>query len=271
MPNLRGASVLLPAPANGVTMPDKIAVTRQLISSGANIHEINSVRRHLSQLKGGRLVEMCRAREIVSMIISDVPGNHLPDIGSGLTVEDPTSYAGAAEIMKRHNQWRQAPVRDKEHFRKGVQGVISETHKPGSPSFERVHNFIIADNNDACKAAERSFEGKKVPCTILSTSTELEARDMGKLLATFAAKAKSPSRTRMPRRAILIAGECSVRLRREGEGRRNQVVALSAVEEIEGLEGTVIAALGTDGIDGNSRAAGAIVDGNTAQRAKKET
>ena len=203
------------------------------------------------------------------MIISDVPGNHLPDIGSGLTVEDPTSYQEAVEIMKRHNQWREAPPRVREHLREGVRGSISETPKPGSPSFQRVHNLIIADNKNACKAAERSFEERKVHCTILSTSAELEARDMGKLLAIFAANPVPSSRILMPRRAILIGGECSVRVTGKGEGGRNQVVALSAVEEIEGLEGTVIAALGTDGIDGNSKAAGAIVDGNTAQRARR--
>ena len=188
-----GASALLPAPTKGITIQDKIVITHQLISSGANIHEINTIRRHLSQLKGGRLVEMCRAREIVSMIISDVPGNHLPDIGSGLTVEDPTWYQDAVNILKRHNQWQETPLRVREHLRKGVRGTISETPKPGSASFQRVHNFIIADNEVACKAAERSFEERKMPCTILSTSAELGARDMGRLLAAFAAKMKPSS------------------------------------------------------------------------------
>jgi glycerate-2-kinase len=212
---------------------------------------------------------MCRAREIVSMIISDVPGNHLPDIGSGLTAEDPTSYQDAVDILKRRDQWQETPLRVREHLRKGVRGAISETPKPGSASFQRVHNLIIADNEVACKAAERSFEERKIGCTILSTSAELGARDMGKLLAAFATKMRPSSQIYMPRGAILIGGECSVQVTGKGKGGRNQVVALSAVEEIEGLEGTVIAALGTDGIDGNSRAAGAIVDGNTARRAKR--
>ena len=169
-------------------------------------------------------------------------------------------------ILKRRDQWQETPLRVREHLRKEFAARSLRLPSGAVQVFNALHNLIIADNEVACKAAERSFEERKMPCTILSTSAELGARDMGRLLAAFAAKMKPSSRIHMPHGAILIGGECSVQVTGNGKGGRNQVVALSAVEEIEGLEGTVIAALGTDGIDGNSSAAGAIVDGNTARR-----
>jgi len=104
---------MLPAPADGITLSDKIKITETLVNSGANIHEVNAVRRHLASLKGGRLIELCRASRVLSLIISDVPGNRLPDIGSGLTVEDPTSYNDAVQILKHHHLWDKTPFRVK--------------------------------------------------------------------------------------------------------------------------------------------------------------
>jgi glycerate 2-kinase len=263
-----GASAMLPAPMEGITIHDKITMTGQLLRSAATIHETNTVRRHLSKLKGGRLIELCRASTILSLIISDVPGNHLPDIGSGLTAEDPTSYHDAVQVLRRHDLWQKTPSRIKNLLLNGVRGTIAETPKPGNPAFRRVHNVIIADNETACKAAQRALRRKKLQPRTLSTSVELEARDMGKLLATVAAK--SAIHADMFRRwnAMIVGGECVVRVAGRGEGGRNQEVALSAVKDIKGLDGCVIAAFGTDGIDGNTKAAGAIVDGNTARRAK---
>jgi len=262
-----GASAMLPAPAEGITIHDKMRITNKLVKSRATIHEINTVRRHLSRLKGGRLVELCRASAILSLIISDVPGDHLPDIGSGLTVEDPTSYHEAVEVLKHHNLWRKAPPSVRDHLLRGVHGTVTETPKPGNPKFQRVHNHIIANNEDACKAVQRALQKRSQRTRILSTSVELEASDMGRLLASIA---KSRIQADIYRRwnAMIAGGECVVRVTGKGKGGRNQEVALSAVTGIEGLDGNVIAAFGTDGIDGNTKAAGAIVDGNTARRAR---
>jgi glycerate 2-kinase len=264
-----GASATLPAPAEGITLQDKITITDQLVRSEVNIHEINAVRRHISQLKGGRLVELCRSSRIISLIISDVPGNYLPDIGSGLTAEDPTSYHDAIEVLRRHHLWEHAPSRVKDLLRKGVRGVVPETPKPGTPSFHRVDNIIIADNRTACAAAQRALRKRNLRTSILTNSVEMQARDLGQLLASVAHATRLDAPTLEHSRAMIVGGECVVRVTGKGKGGRNQEVALSAVEGVRGLDGTVIAAMGTDGIDGNTNVAGAIVDGNTASRASR--
>jgi glycerate 2-kinase len=264
-----GASAILPAPADGITINDKIAITSKLLKSSATIHEINTIRRHLSKLKGGRLVELCRASNILSLVVSDVPGNHLPDIGSGLTVEDPTSYQDAVQVLENHQLWHKTSSRVRNHLLRGARGSIRETPKPGNPDFQKVHNLIVADNKTACRAAQLALERRKLQPRILSTSIELEARGMGRLLANAAPQLGTHANIFGRCNALIAGGECVVNVTGKGNGGRNQEVALSALGGIEGLDGTAIAALGTDGIDGNTRAAGAIVDGNTAGRAKK--
>jgi len=264
-----GASAMLPAPAPGITLQDKITITNQLIRSEANVHEINIVRRHVSRLKGGKLVELCRCSRIVSFIISDVPGNYLPDIGSGLTVEDPSSYDDAISVLRRYHLWQSAPSRIRNYLRKGARGVIPETPKPGNPAFRRVHNIIIADNETACTAAERALRKRNLRTSVLTTKVEMHARELGQLLASVARASGSDLQRVKLSRAMILGGESVVRVTGKGKGGRNQEVALSAVEGISGLDGTVIAAMGTDGIDGNTQVAGAIVDGNTARRASR--
>jgi glycerate 2-kinase len=262
---------MLPAPAEGITISDKIAITRDLLKCGATIHETNTIRRHLSRLKGGRLVELSRASNVLSLLVSDVPGNHLPDIGSGLTVEDPTSYRDAVQVLEKHRLWYTAPRRVRNHLLNGLRGSIRETPKPGNPDFQRVHNFIIADSKTACTAAQLALTRRKMRSTILSTSIELESGRMGELLAKAALQSRIHDHISGRWNAVIAGGECVVNVTGKGKGGRNQQVALSTVTGIRGLDGTVVAALGTDGIDGNSTAAGAIVDGNTAGRAKKAT
>lgn len=262
-----GASAMLPSPAAGIPLQDKKRVTEELVKSRATIHEINTVRRHLSNLKGGRLVEQCRASTILSLIISDVPGNHLPDIASGPTTEDPTTYQDAIAVLKGHGLWNEIPQRVKNHLKRGLRGGISETPKPGSPGFRRVHNLIIADNRTACTAAKQALKANGVTATMLTCAAEMEARSMGKLLASIAIEYKRHPTPNS--RAIVIGGETTVEVKGKGIGGRNQETVLSAVDNLANLAGTVIAALGTDGIDGNSNAAGALVDGKSALRAKR--
>lgn len=263
-----GASAMLTAPQEGISLRDKQMVTELLVRSGTSIHEINTVRKHLSKLKGGRLANICRASTILSLIVSDVPGNRLTDIASGPTVEDPTTYNDAVEILKVHNLWDKVPERVRNHLTKGVKGEISETPKPGDPAFQGVHNIILADNRTACEAAKKSLEKNRVRPTILTSSTEMEAKSMGRLLASIALDHTTYGKARLRSDAVIIGGETTVQVKGEGIGGRNQETALSAVEHIADLDGCVIATLGTDGIDGTSEAAGAIADGKTAQRAK---
>jgi len=265
-----GASAMLPAPAKGITLQDKKRVTDELVKSRATIHEINTVRRHISSLKGGQLVRLSRASKILSLIISDVPGNILPDIASGLTVEDPTTFKDAMEVLQEHDLWSRVPRSVVSHLMIGARGGIPETPKPGDPIFKRVSNIIIADNRAACIAAKRLLATNKIPTKILTSSAETEARSMGKLLAAIATASKLHNDPINKTGAIIIGGETTVEVKGSGLGGRSQETVLSAVEGIAGLNGTVIAALGTDGIDGNSVAAGALIDGRTAQRAKRK-
>jgi len=259
-----GASSLLVAPPREVSLKEKSLLTSQLIRSNATIHEINTVRRHLSQLKGGRLAKKCPASIILSLIMSDVVGNSLQDIGSGLTAPDPTTYRDAVGVLKKHNLWNQVSQPITTHFEKGVRGRLAETVKPHDPTLRRVHNFIIADNHVACAAAALTLK-QQVSCKILTSSAETDAGCMGRLLASIATDSDFLRKDG----SLVIGGETTVTVRGTGIGGRNQEVVLSAVEQISGRLGTVVAAMGTDGIDGNSPAAGAIIDGNTLKRSEK--
>jgi glycerate-2-kinase len=243
-------------------------VTELLVKSRTSIHEINTVRKHLSKLKGGWLAKICRASTILSLIISDVPRNRLADIASGATVEDPTTYNDAVEILKAHNLWNHVSENIRNHLTKGLMGEIPETPKPGDPAFQRVHNVIIADNRTACEAVKKALGADRIQSTILTSCAEMEAKSMGRLLASVARDHTRHGNVVLRSGAVIIGGETTVQVKGEGIGGRNQETALSAVEPIADLDGCVITTLGTDGIDGNSKAAGAVTDGRTAQRAE---
>ena len=260
-----GASAMLPAPPPNIPLKDKISVTSRLIRSKASIHEINTVRRHLSRIKGGRLAELCHASTILSFIMSDVTGNPLHDIASGPTAPDPTSYLDAVEILRRHGIWNDSPRSVQAYLNRGLKGELPETPKGGSTVFRRVHNFIIADSYIACTGAKHAIEGRGVPASIVTSTVDMDAKCMAKLLTSIAA-----DRTRLLERgALIFGGETTVEVHGEGLGGRNQETALYAAERMVGLDGVVVAAMGTDGIDGHSSAAGAIVDGRTCERARR--
>lgn len=258
-----GASAMLPAPPSNIPLTDKTMVTSSLIRSKATIHEINTVRRHLSRIKGGRLAELCHTSTIISFIMSDVTGNPLHDIASGPTAPDPTSYHNAVEVLRKHGIWRNSPRTVKSHLTRGLKGELPETPKAGNPVFRQVHNFIIADSHIACTGAKHAIESRGAPASIVTSTVDMDARCMAKLLASIAA-----DKTRLRERgALIFGGETTVEVHGNGLGGRNQETALCAAENIAGLDGVVVAAMGTDGIDGHSSAAGAIVDGRTCERA----
>jgi glycerate 2-kinase len=264
-----GASAMLPAPVDGIALEDKRKLTKQLIESRASIHEINTIRRHLSELKGGRLVERCSAGTIISLIISDVSGNVLADIASGLTAPDPTKFRDAVNVLKKLNLWGVAPQSVKLHLVQGLRGRIPETPKPGNLIFKRTYNSIIADNRTACEAAKKALQKRRIRSAILTSSLNMEAQSLGSLLASIAVESARFHRPLRGSDALILGGETTVEVRGSGKGGRNQETALSAVERIAGLQGIVVAALGTDGIDGNSPAAGAMVDGRSKMRASQ--
>ena len=263
-----GASSLLPAPVPGITLADKQKTTRELLRCGASIREINTVRKHLSRIKGGRLAEMTKAT-IVTLILSDVLGDDLSAIASGPTVPDPTTYLEAVAILKRYRIWRAVPQRVRRHLDRGCQGLASETPKPGSSLFRRVHHHIVGNNGTAVRAVTRVAREAGLRTLLYKPALNGEARDEGQ---RFGALAKDIVQVGKPLQrpcCVVAGGETTVTVTGRGRGGRAQEFAAAAALEIAGLEKVWVVAIGTDGTDGPTDAAGAIVDGNTVARAQR--
>ncbi len=258
-----GGSALMPMPAPDICLQDKQKITESLLRSGASIHEINAVRKHLSDVKGGQLLRYVnRSCTLVSLILSDVIGDDLGIIASGPTYPDNSTFSDALSILKKYRIER--PVAAIEHLRKGAKGKIEETLKPQEEVFSRVHNMLIGNNAIACKAAEDYLKKYGMQVINLGSRFDGEAKEFGLFLARRTLDLKSN------RLAIVAGGETTVRLgkSKSGIGGRNQEAALSCLAELD-RDDVVIACLGTDGIDGNSDAAGAIVSPQTIILAKK--
>lgn len=261
-----GGSALMPLPYDGLTIADKQRVTSGLLRSGANILEINAVRKHLSAIKGGRLAERLQKAHTVSLIISDVVGDRLDTIASGPTVPDSTTFSDAEQVLRRYGLWNSS-VKVKRLIEKGLTGAIPETPKPGSGIFRNVRNFVIANNEQVCEAASNYIRSRGIGTKILTTFLQGEAREVGRSVASLAAEMRSrhPSKPA----AVIMGGETTVTVTGKGKGGRNQELVLAASRGISELGNTAVASVGTDGIDGNSDAAGAIADSFTIKRAQK--
>ena len=261
-----GGSALMPLPYDDLTLENKQDLTSDLLKSGANIYEINAVRKHLSSVKGGRLAEKLQSAHIVSLIISDVIGNRLDTIASGPTVPDSTTFNDVIHVLKKHGLWNSLSIKVKRVIEKGLSGTIPETPKPSSRIFRNVRNFVIADNEQACKAALNQLRSRGIHTKLLTTSLQGEARDVGRYVASLGERINN--RKRKPA-ALIMGGETTVTVTGKGKGGRNQELVLAASIGISGLRNAVLASLGTDGIDGNSDAAGAIADTFTIKRAER--
>jgi len=262
-----GASSLLPAPVAGITLGDKQRTTQQLLRCGAGIREINTVRKHLSRIKGGRLVELTKAT-VVTLILSDVLGDDLSAIASGPTVPDPTTYQDAIAILKDYRIWRAVPQRVRRHLDRGCRGLVSETPKPGSSLFRRVHHHIVGNNAAAVTAVTRAAREAGLRTLVSTLAMTGEARDRGR---QFGAMAKKMVRKGQPLRrpcCLVAGGETTVTVTGKGTGGRAQEFAAAAALEIAGLTRVWVVAIGTDGTDGPTDAAGAMVDGDTVARAQ---
>jgi glycerate 2-kinase len=262
-----GGSALMTLPAEGITLADVKSLTDALLRCGATINEINAVRKHLSQIKGGNLARLAHPAEIVSLILSDVVGNPLDVIASGPTVADTTTFAYAYGVIEKYGLLEELPRSIVERLRRGKKGLIPDTPKEGDAAFTRTHNLIIASNEVAAEAALLKAEELGFHTLLLSTFVEGEAREVAKVLAAIAKEILHSGRP-VPRPACVVAGgETTVTVRGSGLGGRNQEMALSAALEIAGLEEVMIIPLATDGTDGPTDAAGAIADGSTLHRA----
>ncbi len=247
-----GASALLCAP-EGVTLAEKAALTQALLRSGADIGEMNAVRKHLSSVKGGGLARAAFPARVVSLIISDVAGDDLSTIASGPTVPDSSTFLEAQAVLRRYGL--EVPAR--------LTQSAPETPKPGDNVFDRVENRLIASAQGSLEAAAAFFREQGVTPLILSESVTGEAREVAKVHAAAARQIRQHGQPLKPPCVLLSGGETTVTVRGTGRGGRNAEFALSLAVELNGLGGVYALAADTDGIDGSEDAAGAIVTSET--------
>ncbi len=264
-----GGSSLLPYPAEGISLKDKQDVTNLLLSCGADIHEMNTVRKHLSAIKGGQLARMAAPAHVMSFILSDVIGDNLSVIASGPTAPDDSTFENALEILKRHGIDEKIPRHVLAHLKKGARGKIPETPDSRNPLFEKVHFRFIGSNQLALKAAAEKAKTLEYQPLILTNAACGEAREIAKYFAAIARQTVTHQEPLPPPVCILSGGEPTVTLRGNGKGGRNQEFALAAGLEIDGLEEILIASVGTDGTDGPTDAAGGYADGEMLRKARE--
>ncbi|HJS67839.1 MAG TPA: glycerate kinase [Nitrososphaera sp.] len=258
-----GGSALMPLPAAGVSLADKQKITNSLLRSGASIHEMNAVRKHLSAVKGGQLLRhVDSACTAISLVLSDVVGDDLQVIASGPTCPDNSTFADALKILKKYGIRK--PDAALAHIVSGSKGNVEETPKPRDPVFLRAHNMLIGNNSIACTSAVSYLKKHGVEALYLGSEFDGEARDFGTFLARLASDLGSRPF------AIVAGGETTVRLNKSGNGAggRNQEAALACMMELR-RQDIAVAQIGTDGIDGNSDVAGALVSPKTVALAKK--
>ncbi len=262
-----GASALLPLPAPPITLGQKQAVTQILLASGASISEINAVRKHLSAIKGGQLARLAWPATVISLLLSDVVGDPLDVIGSGPTVPDPSTFAGARSVLEKYDLGARLPAAVRERIAAGARGDLAETPKASDPAFRRTRNLIVGSNRLAVDAAEAKARQLGFHPLVLSTTIEGETRDVARVHAAIAREIVSFGRPATPPVCLISGGETTVTLRGGGLGGRNQEFVLAAAIDLAGCDGVVVLSGGTDGTDGPTDAAGAIADGGTVARA----
>jgi glycerate 2-kinase len=266
-----GASSLLVLPAAGLTLADKRRAHALLLASGATIAEVNTVRSHLSAVKGGRLAERLRGRPAAAIVLSDVPGDDVAVIGSGPTVPDATTFADAARIVRDYGIGKRLPARVRRHLARGVAGRVRETPKPRA-TCAPVPTLLLAGNDTACAGAARSARARGYAAVLrlrrpLTGAPRRVARRLAARIRVLRARVRGP----LP--GVLVAGgETTVRIDEAeigGRGGRNQELALEVARLLAGESGWLLLCAGTDGVDGPTDAAGAFVDGGTVARAAR--
>lgn len=262
-----GASSLLVAPADGLILSHKRAATGAMLKSGMSIGEMNSVRKHLSRVKGGGLLRAAYPARVLTLAVSDVIGDDPSVIGSGPSFPDPTTFRDAWSIVKRYRLGGKIPAAVKRRLRRGVRGEIPETLKPGRALLRRNPFVVLANNRGALAAARRRAEALGYAATVVTAGLSGDAATRARELARkLKARAKKPPGA--GRRCFLFGGETTVRVTGKGMGGRNQEFALAAAEELAGSRGIYLLAAASDGSDGPTDAAGAFIDGGTTRRAR---
>ena len=259
-----GGSALLSLPVETITMADLKAVTQELLRCGAIIQEINTVRKHLSLIQGGRLALACKAR-ILALVISDVTGDDPTHIASGPCSPDPTTYQDALDILNRYGC--KVPQAVQATLERGIRGELAETPKPGDKIFTRTENRVIATAQQSLDAAAKFFEANGVRAAILGDSVTGEAREVAKVYAALAREVAVHGQPWQRPVALISGGECTVTVRGKGRGGRCAEFLLSLVNDLQGADGVHALACDTDGIDGTEDNAGAIAAPDSIARA----
>jgi len=262
-----GGSALLSLPAEGISMADLKSTTRELLRCGAPIQDMNTVRKHLSAIQGGKLAAACRA-PVVALVISDVTGDDPTHIASGPCAPDPTTYQDALDVLKRYRV--KVPVAVAQHLARGAKGEVPETPKPGSRLFKRVENQVIATAQQSLQAAASYFIGHDIHPAILGDSVTGEAREVARVYGALAREIKQHGLPYQPPVALISGGETTVTVRGNGRGGRNAEFLLALAVDLAGAEGIHALACDTDGIDGSEDNAGAILAPDSLARAAKK-
>jgi hydroxypyruvate reductase len=263
-----GGSALTPAPAPPITLADKQEMTRLLLAAGANINQLNAVRKHCSLLKGGQLARAAAPARVHALLLSDVIGDPLDVIASGPTAPDGSTFAEALGILDRFDLRRRAPAAVVARLERGARGEIPETPKADDPVFHHVTNTVIGNNLLVVDAAAARARTLGYTPHVLTRALEGEAREVAGRLVALARQVRAGRGPVAPPACLIAGGETTVTVRGGGSGGRCQEWALAAAIEMDGTNGIVALAAGTDGTDGPTTAAGAVADGASAGRAR---
>lgn len=262
-----GGSSLMVSPAPGLTLADLQQLTKELLACGATIHEINTLRKHLDQVKGGGLARWASPATLVTLILSDVIGDPLDIIASGPTSPDASTYGDALQILERYGITERIPRNILTLLRQGQAGELAETPKPGDPIFSKVSHVIIANNSLAARAALQQAQVEGFHTLLLTTYLQGEARQVGQFLAAVARQVAATGEPIARPACIVAGGETTVTIAGDGLGGRNLEVALGAIRGLDGLAEMALVTLATDGGDGPTDAAGAVVTGQSLTQA----
>ncbi len=262
-----GASALTPAPVPPITLAEKQTTTRLMLECGANIHQMNTVRKHISGFKGGQLARLASPATLITLMLSDVIGDSMDVIGSGPSVPDHSTFADAHAILAEFGLLNRVPASVRDRIEAGCAGKFPDTPKEGDPVFARAHNIVVGSNRLAVDAAAAHARQLGYRTLVLSTLIEGETREIARMHAAIAREIHQSGQPMKPPVCVISGGETTVTIRGNGIGGRNQEFALAGAIEIAGLPRTVILSGGTDGTDGPTDAAGAIADGATVATA----
>jgi glycerate 2-kinase len=263
-----GGSALLPAPVEGVGLAEKQEATRILLASGATIHEINAIRKHLSHIKGGWLAKAAAPATMITLVLSDVIGDDLDAIASGPTIGDRSTFADCIRVIEKYHLKSKIPPAVWDHLQKGAAGKAQETPKPDDPIFRKGLNLIVGSNMQCLEAAARKAQEMGYQTLILSSLVEGETREVAKVHGAILKEILRSGRPLAPPACIISGGETTVTIQGEGKGGRNQEFVLACGMEIAGWGGAAVFSAGTDGTDGPTDAAGAFADWQMVERAQ---